>query len=295
MAEPVLATFADAGITTVLLKGAALIMTAYRDMSLRPQKDIDILVPQSQVGKAMDILEALHWRTKPPLRHPLGFHTLWAKSAIRHVNESGGEIDLHWVIRKVHGPADEDASLWQNLRSAHIRGKEFLILSHEDQLLHILDHAALDTHSPIRWIPDALHQIRAAQPEMDWKRFLARAMDQDMIIRCRSRLRYLQDRFAASLPEDLLCEIMRAHGSRRERLLNRRWKIIEKIEPSLNYTLLRPLHQLSYDPDSHKSVLVRLVLFGKLWSARYDVRSLRETLVLLGQKMVHFLKNRLVD
>ena len=49
----------EAGIQTVLLKGAALVSQYYRDYGLRPMHDLDILIPAGQSSQALRLLTTL--------------------------------------------------------------------------------------------------------------------------------------------------------------------------------------------------------------------------------------------
>jgi len=295
MAEPVLAAFGEAGIGAVLLKGMAVILTAYGDFSLRPLEDIDILVPPGKIGEAMDILAGLDWRPRTPSKRPLDFYTLWAKSAVNFGNDGGGQIDLHWNISRIHGPAGGDESPWRNLRRVRRGGREFRVLSPEDQLLHILDHAAADRFAPIRWIPDVLCQLRASRAEMDWERFLERVSELDMTFRARAMLCYLRDHFGADLSEELVREMAKSRASKMERRFCRSMVRVGLVRFLWNFHYVRPVYQMSLDPDSRKSPLARAVLYWRLWSTVYGVRSLREALACVAVKPVRILKFWLAD
>ncbi|MEI7781219.1 MAG: nucleotidyltransferase family protein, partial [Planctomycetota bacterium] len=58
--ESALSTFADAGIDTLLLKGAALAAGTYRD-GHRPMNDLDLLVRRDQAAAAIAALVAAGW------------------------------------------------------------------------------------------------------------------------------------------------------------------------------------------------------------------------------------------
>ncbi len=53
--------FRCAGIETMLLKGAALILLHYKDPGLRPMVDFDILVPAAKAAAAIKTLSELGW------------------------------------------------------------------------------------------------------------------------------------------------------------------------------------------------------------------------------------------
>src|ERR1043166_5382866 len=63
----VLARFADAHVPVILLKGAALASRIYRDPALRPFADIDLLVRQTDIDRAKQILAATGFELSPEL------------------------------------------------------------------------------------------------------------------------------------------------------------------------------------------------------------------------------------
>ncbi|MCX7670614.1 MAG: nucleotidyltransferase family protein, partial [Anaerolineae bacterium] len=64
--EDVVVTLTDAGITPILLKGAALTQTVYADPALRPMTDLDLLVQREQVADALRVLAAQGYAPAQP-------------------------------------------------------------------------------------------------------------------------------------------------------------------------------------------------------------------------------------
>lgn len=88
------AAFSRAQIPYVLFKGAALVETLYRDPSLRPFADYDLLVERDRVSQAAALLEQIGYTSSDPLSHDyyLRFHlhlTFLSKNPRAF-------IDLHW-------------------------------------------------------------------------------------------------------------------------------------------------------------------------------------------------------
>ena len=54
-----LASFRDAGLPTIILKGAALTISCYKDYGVRPMQDFDFLVKTEQARAAMSLLRKL--------------------------------------------------------------------------------------------------------------------------------------------------------------------------------------------------------------------------------------------
>ena len=88
----ILESFSEAGIPVILLKGAALALTVYEDIGLRPMGDLDLLVRPEDLRKAWQIMGKLN------------YEVLSANTEVVLRNFEGPEIgvDLHWCIISGH-------------------------------------------------------------------------------------------------------------------------------------------------------------------------------------------------
>lgn len=96
--DKILPLLRQAGIPTVVLKGASLALTLYPDRALRPMADIDCLVPQPEHQRAVQLLEGIGYQEE---RHDqvTGLHDM----SDYHVGLKGGPakrvtIELHWGL-----------------------------------------------------------------------------------------------------------------------------------------------------------------------------------------------------
>jgi len=83
----------DAGLSPVLLKGAALGHLVYEDPYLRPMSDVDLLIPRDALARALEALEAAGFRL-PPADH----REFWEARELRYGPVTGlalGPVDLH--------------------------------------------------------------------------------------------------------------------------------------------------------------------------------------------------------
>ncbi len=199
----------SAGIDVMVLKGAALSIEYYRDFSLRPMDDVDLLVRYSNARAATQVLLRHGWHEQDEWA---GQHGL--ASAVRDyyhgkpwTHSSGHVVDLHWnLLRFCLGP-EADADFWNDSREASFEGLSVRILNPADQLLHICVYGAAWEHdAPIRWIPDALAVLRKA-PELDWDRLLAQARNRTLTLVVRGALNYIERNLGDFVPIDVLNEI----------------------------------------------------------------------------------------
>lgn len=191
-------------VPVMLLKGMALTQRAYADLGLRSMSDVDLLVPTSRIGSAVELLTAAGWadaggRPRPPswrVRHAMGL-----------VHPDGGHIDLHHVPGiPFLGPTrhgDAVPEMWDAQVAAELVGRPITVPAPEDLLLTVVVHGLTSIlGSSSRWVADAMMLLRA-EP-MNWERFVAQATRYHVVVPSRSAMRYLVDVFDALVPADAL-------------------------------------------------------------------------------------------
>jgi hypothetical protein len=173
--ERVAAQFNQAGVPLLLLKGAALNLTLYRQPDERPMADLDLLIRPEDIGKAFALLEKLGGlRGEPLVREDFfpRFHyeTDYSIGKICPVN-----IDLH--VRPFRPlrysrlvPAD---ALWDRAEPVGIGQATVLVPSAEDMLIHLAAHAAIHGCSRRKWLQDIRDWADARRSDVNWDLLLA--------------------------------------------------------------------------------------------------------------------------
>jgi hypothetical protein len=171
----VLLAFRGKGIDVIVLKGAALAATVYRDRALRPMSDIDLLVRKERLEDAETSLVEMgyvlgeHAMTKES-RQVHDYHLLYTKSAA--VN-----VEVHWHIARPEAPFRIDIDgLWERAEPASLAGVEALSLSVEDLLLHLCQH--MHKHNlvgGIRPLCDIAHVVAHYENALDWMELRTRS------------------------------------------------------------------------------------------------------------------------
>jgi hypothetical protein len=202
----VLRSLEDAGIPTMLLKGAALVGMYYKDPGLRPMSDIDVLVPTNLAANAIRVLAAMS--CTPAARRYAPIERLVQSDVFKefvhseHFSDPGGrEFDLHWhVLTECLEPhADDD--FWKAAVPVVLNTTSTLSLCPADQLLHICFHGAeWNVVPPMRWIADAMIVMRAT-PELDWERVVTQTQKRGLVLEMRNTLSYLRRTFSAPIPQ----------------------------------------------------------------------------------------------
>jgi hypothetical protein len=204
------------GISAMLLKGAALVALYYKDWALRPMNDFDLLVPQGDALKTIDLLCRSGWAPVDSMPDEADFLT---RHACTLIDGSGIEFDLHWRIMHESGCNDVDNNFKNSAMPIDFNGVPASVLSHTDQLFHVLVHGARwNAIAPLRWVPDAMTIMRESGLNVDWHRLLQEARSRCLAVSLKKSLNYLHNVFAAPVPADILADMERLRPSLTERL-----------------------------------------------------------------------------
>lgn len=157
------------GIPAMLLKGAALAETVYREPGLRPMGDVDILVPDDDAERAHRALQDMghvalsahpeqHHHHLPPLETPDGLVI----------------FELHRSLMPPRFPLQLDAArFWHRARSVDAPAPAHLLPAPEDLLLHVCVHFAQDrvreSEGALGQLCDIARLVRAT--DLDWDTF----------------------------------------------------------------------------------------------------------------------------
>lgn len=258
--------FEDAGIKTMVLKGAALIQLYYRESGLRPMLDADVLVHAHQAERAMDVLTGLRWKPRygrPQMRIPIIHSTPFE-------DDGGRQVDLHWHLFWECFNASDNDDYWENAIPIQIGGVQTLALNHTDQLLHTCWHGARwNEVPPIRWVADAMAIMAASSEDIDWPSLLKKAQRHRIVLPVMDSLEYLKKKFDAPVPDSVLESLSAVRISKIER---------ENYELTLNPmappTTTKILRMLYYDYrwlSSSTSSRVKTLAFAKHLQAKWNI------------------------
>ncbi|MCK4734394.1 MAG: nucleotidyltransferase family protein, partial [Methanophagales archaeon] len=144
----ILIAFNDAGIDVIVLKGAFLAETIYKNIGLRPMGDVDLLIKKEDLQKAKK--ELVQLRYVPPV---IIYPTKWHEKLYEQMQTEQGEeipffnhdktvkIDVHWDIQSPSSPFQIDINkFWENAQPVKIVDVEAQMLAPEDLLLHLCLH-----------------------------------------------------------------------------------------------------------------------------------------------------------
>jgi hypothetical protein len=152
-----------AGVQSVLLKGPALTRWLYREGEFRGYVDIDLLVPDSDVGAAEDVLEGLRFE-----RHGLeAIEGDWPRYSRNWVRSDWMKVDLHQTLAGVGVPP---ATLWmiltERLEQMNVAGVDVDVLAPSARALVLALHTAKDGPRIAKARHDLGHAIDRLPPDL---------------------------------------------------------------------------------------------------------------------------------
>ena len=166
----ILDAFDEADISTIVLKGAALVHLLYPSPGLRPLGDLDLLVDARAASRAQGVLSGLGFfaPASPTDRRLMSHH---------HLPAAIGKVDGHVIQVEIHTDAlsgDTPGSLKiSNLaeppQTFLIEGRTAAALGHGDMLYHLARHTA-ERASLLRliWVADVVSYAARYVDAISW-------------------------------------------------------------------------------------------------------------------------------
>jgi hypothetical protein len=211
----VLASFEQAGIPAIVLKGAPLLWFYYQDLGQRMMGDVDLLIDEDNLAGAASALEDTGWRFTMPLPGPDFAPFL---HAVPCAHPLFGELDLHWRPLLVDSPRDAEGELRRRAVQRVVGKVTVLVPSASDLLLLVLAHGRKpDGKSVCRLVTDAVTIIRTAKPSIDWNALLERAGALDVLLPVRDVLTYVRNTFGGIVPTEFLEQAWSVEATRKDR------------------------------------------------------------------------------
>jgi hypothetical protein len=204
--QSVLAIFHKANIRTMILKGAALSLTFYKDRGVRPMADFDVMVTAKDLQPAIGLLNNAGWKAFET--RPLNSLTLKVRHAHSFRDDKSNQFDLHWHLLPEFCTEDCDNDFWDKAVAFNFDGILISTLCVTDHLFHVLVHGVgWSAVSSMRWVADAAVIISEAGPSIDWSRLVKLARERSLSLSLKSSLNYLRQFLGISVPEEVLGEL----------------------------------------------------------------------------------------
>ncbi len=166
----------DHDIPVMLMKGSALAVTRYGAFARRPMGDLDLLVRESHVRRAWELLRGAGWS---PEREGVDAFYEEHQHLCPLIAPGGANVvvELHRCLLYPHGPFPlPESDVWAAAAPIEVGGRTAWVPSPEHLALHLCLHFAW-SHEMRFGLARTVRDLGALVPAVDWERLvrLARA------------------------------------------------------------------------------------------------------------------------
>ena len=217
---PIVEALEQAGVATLLMKGAAFVADRRLDAGMRPMNDVDVLVPGGQLDRAVEVL--LAGGLAPVGGVPPWYVTDYAPRFVPSHgfrDELDRQLDLHWHVLHASCQRDADDDFWAAARPIELLGVRTRALCPADELLLVILHGlrwnALPTY---RWVVDAALLCGGEIGVIDYERLVEQARLRRVTAALNVGLEYLRQVIDTPIPDSCMQELASVRPSRLERM-----------------------------------------------------------------------------
>jgi hypothetical protein len=170
--------FESKQIPAIPYKGPAIAVGIYGNLALRQFADLDILVPDTDVWRATELLIEQGYQAHfvIPVSKQSSFIRLSYVRLFHHETQKI-TVELHWRLApRFFGAPFDTSNLWQRSRQLELQGSSVRMPRPEDLILMLCIHGAKDCWQKLEWICGLAELVRS-KTDVDWQRVLAHAKE----------------------------------------------------------------------------------------------------------------------
>jgi hypothetical protein len=278
-------------IEALVVKGAALGLLAFRQVTAREFTDIDLLIPPHKIKQAEHVLSCLGYTRigsyEPDSRTEKHLQLLRESDEIL--------VELHWALNppSLRFPL-ETVNLWQNTQVLELAGRSFRTLSLEDTLLTLCIHAVRHGWRDLKCAYDIAGLLHRHEDAINWTTLFKRCNELGCTRVLLASVRVSCDLFGIKFPArpvqrathehiaeciaNTICQLLRSGQSLaprdiialqvrvHDRLIDRVFVVVSLSVPDLPRVLPKSARPIARSPLRYLTRPVRLVnLYGFSW------------------------------
>ncbi len=173
----IMRTLEERKIHVISLKGPALGLSLYGDISLRVSRDLDILVDREDVEKVEAILlsQGYHKNHLDIELTPKQKKTMYYREHhFSYANDNNICVELHWqyYYESYHFQFEQ---AWENRCEIAVSGKSIHVLNPEEYFLYLVFHGSKHAYKRLKWLCDIYEIIK--KNELNWERVISRSKE----------------------------------------------------------------------------------------------------------------------
>jgi hypothetical protein len=209
----ILKLFDENGIPAIPFKGPVLAHTLYENLALRESSDLDILVEEQNVFRALQLLPAIGYKKIPTYAPRVEAEIL--KREYHFQTGKKNKIDLveiHWdvVPRYLALPLSIE-HWWERAVTVSIPPRAAANLSGEDLLMALSAHGSRHMWESLGWISDVARLLHS-YPRLDWDYVFSKYSHPDLRRVLALALNVAHEVLDAEVPREILPVIKRDHA-----------------------------------------------------------------------------------
>jgi len=194
-------------IPLIPLKGLHLAELVYRDISLRPMSDLDILVPRFEVERTIAVLQSIEYGFEQDVS-AAARGMLGTKCNIGLAHQRLGLcVEIHWTLAEPDdGYAPPMDEIWRSAAPVQLGDADAQVMSPEFMLLHVCAHLAYNHGFGFN-----LHALcdiaEIAQTRLDWEVVANQGRRHGWTRGVAAALRLAYDHLGANVPAETLAAL----------------------------------------------------------------------------------------
>jgi len=151
--EQISKLFNESDIRLLFLKGPVIAHDLYGDISLRTSKDLDIIIPMTDLKKAEELLISIGYEKE---NQPNFFNEWkWRNHHIAFFHmQKKIQIEVHWRLEPFPSKEPSFNELWERKRTSTITRFPTYFLGKEDLYFYLVSHGARHGWFRLRWLLD---------------------------------------------------------------------------------------------------------------------------------------------
>ncbi len=189
-------------INILPIKGPLLGQHAYKNISIRPFSDLDILVQREDLHEVSQTLLSLGYQSKhliDSIKHP---YVLKKFSDISFTHpQTGVIIELHWkLIKTASAELSNIKALFKNSHTVFLQNMKLKSLPLEEEFLYLCIHAAKHRFERIEWMNDLYFLLKEHKRDYNWQKLLMMAKNEKALMHYLLGLKILESDYKKEIP-----------------------------------------------------------------------------------------------
>lgn len=168
--------FGEQDIRAISIKGPVLSLLLYNDISQRMSKDLDILVCQTDVAKAEQILVSKGYTREGEVSDLTDKQRAVLLKIAHHFSyinrKTGMNVEIHWKFNYESYNFNFE-EMWAEKSEVTLAGVRIYILNQEENFLYLVFHGAKHMWARVKWLCDIAELIK--NDSLDWDYISRRA------------------------------------------------------------------------------------------------------------------------